>query len=40
VGQCVLSCNYNLSETIRKKYNYKALSDWKSCHLMQIESIR
>jgi len=39
-GQCVLSCNYNLSETIRKKYNYKALSDWKSCHLMQIESIR
>lgn len=39
-GQNVLSCNYNLSETIRKKYNYKALSDWKSCHLMQIGSIR
>ena len=37
-GQKVLSCNYGLSEKIRRNYRYQALSDWRSCHLMEIQS--
>ena len=37
-GQKVLSCNYGLSEKIRRNYTYNSISDWRSCHLMEIQS--